>query len=856
MQLRLLRRDERDRLIEPAGEVEYENLRDVLAETGSASIVVLGAPGSGKSTLLRRLLRDEANRLLDDPARVQEDRLFDSDLRVPLLLSLNKYRSRSQSPREWAAAQWQQLVGGSAAYFEEFALEGRILLLLDGLNEIPHADFQEYVHLVDGWRFFLNELRERGNRCVVTCRGLDYSVPLGSVDFGYEVQVVTVQPLDAELIGRFLCEYVRPQHAAEAVFQRIKADPRQLALYGSPYFLTLLTALVQKDGHVPVSRAELVTRFMQAALRRELCDRQTASLRNTELLTMRDQTQITNRRWSEFSLPERGILIPDLTRLAFDLQCEDSRGDGSQVSAPYDRVVEILGHQHADVVMNAGGALGVLHEDLLGDEVRYAHQLLQEYFAGRQFAKNPDFSLVKEEWSLNNVSPTLSEALSRVGVHDRLPSLPSTGWEETVQFAAGMVGELSGRGISNDPAQVEQVNFFIADLMEANLTLAGKVVAVSVPNCSPDLRAEILQRLLVRCQDPCADLRARLAAGTVLGQLGDPRFTQHSGPDAPFLLPPLISVPDGTYEIGDNNGGDRAFPAHSIAVQRFEIGVYPVTNKEFSRFIAAGGYSDERWWQQEDDKRWHSGEISSSAEKSSWRDRVQGLKALSADQFEALAQDRKWAPKLRDDYAQKRSWSQEALEEWLAEQFPKGTRYLHPKFWSDSELNSPSQPVVGISWYEARAYCAWLSAQSDSNFRLASEAEWEIAARVTGSGISSLTDEADWLGRANTVETRINSTSPVGVFSVRNESCTSELFDMSGNVSEWTSTTFRYYPYQQTEAWEAVKDSSAYRVLRGMSWSSRLRDTVITARRMFPPASRANTVGFRLVRAAPLVLDR
>lgn len=52
-----------------------------------------------------------------------------------------------------------------------------------------------------------------------------------------------------------------------------------------------------------------------------------------------------------------------------------------------------------------------------------------------------------------------------------------------------------------------------------------------------------------------------------------------------------------------------------------------------------------------------------------------------------------------------------------------------PEFWSNPAYGDPLQPVVGVSWYEALAYCAWLSAQAGKLFRLPTEAEWEAAAR-------------------------------------------------------------------------------------------------------------------------------
>jgi formylglycine-generating enzyme required for sulfatase activity len=62
-----------------------------------------------------------------------------------------------------------------------------------------------------------------------------------------------------------------------------------------------------------------------------------------------------------------------------------------------------------------------------------------------------------------------------------------------------------------------------------------------------------------------------------------------------------------------------------------------------------------------------------------------------------------------------------------------------PRYWDDIRFNNPAQPVVGVSWYEAAAYCRWLTAQghtqgwlpAEQEIRLPTSLEWERAARHT-----------------------------------------------------------------------------------------------------------------------------
>ncbi|HEX3526722.1 MAG TPA: SUMF1/EgtB/PvdO family nonheme iron enzyme [Thermoanaerobaculia bacterium] len=63
--------------------------------------------------------------------------------------------------------------------------------------------------------------------------------------------------------------------------------------------------------------------------------------------------------------------------------------------------------------------------------------------------------------------------------------------------------------------------------------------------------------------------------------------------------------------------------------------------------------------------------------------------------------------------------------------FLEKTKYTEPDYWRDKRFSSPEQPVVGVSWYDVRAFCAWLAKVSGWEVTLPSEAQWEFAARGT-----------------------------------------------------------------------------------------------------------------------------
>ena len=141
--------------------------------------------------------------------------------------------------------------------------------------------------------------------------------------------------------------------------------------------------------------------------------------------------------------------------------------------------------------------------------------------------------------------------------------------------------------------------------------------------------------LVERTQDAGADLRARIAAGLALGELGDPRFARRHGPYGAYLLPPLIEIPGGTYRIGSDEGlyEDEA-PVHGVELRPFAMAQFPVTNAEWALFMQAGGYEEERWWETEEARAWRRGEGTAEGPKQQWRDYRKYLQ----DNFDSIRQ--------------------------------------------------------------------------------------------------------------------------------------------------------------------------------------------------------------------------
>ncbi len=176
-----------------------------------------------------------------------------------------------------------------------------------------------------------------------------------------------------------------------------------------------------------------------------------------------------------------------------------------------------------------------------------------------------------------------------------------------------------------------------------------------------------------------------------------------------------------------------------------------------------------------------------------------------------------------------------------------------PGFWRDPRFNSANLPVVGVSWYEAVAFCNWLSDREGGrkHYRLPTEAEWEKAARGPDDARNFPWGDEFELGRANTAEMGIGQTTPVDSFP--NGASPFGLWDMAGNVFEWTASKWGRnwqemtyaYPYRKDDGRNDLEGSWA-RVMRGGSWFNSYQEAMCMRRARYLPGSRGSNIGFRV----------
>jgi formylglycine-generating enzyme len=166
-----------------------------------------------------------------------------------------------------------------------------------------------------------------------------------------------------------------------------------------------------------------------------------------------------------------------------------------------------------------------------------------------------------------------------------------------------------------------------------------------------------------------------------------------------------------------------------------------------------------------------------------------------------------------------------------------------PPFWGDPNFNHPEQPVVGVSWFEAKKYCEWLGGISGGKYRLPSEAEWERAARggVDGKVFPWGDDPPESL--PNYSERWKTGPEPVGCSAPNGY----ELYDICQNVHEWCSDWYQgnYYA-TSVERNPRGPEHGERRASRGGSWRHHIKVTRCAARSSIPPAFQYADYGFRV----------
>lgn len=181
-------------------------------------------------------------------------------------------------------------------------------------------------------------------------------------------------------------------------------------------------------------------------------------------------------------------------------------------------------------------------------------------------------------------------------------------------------------------------------------------------------------------------------------------------------------------------------------------------------------------------------------------------------------------------YDDNRWWSDHGWQERIKGEWTK------PRYWKVSDWDADDYPVTGISWYEATAYCNWLSDLSGQKITLLTEQQWQWAAQGTDARVYPWGNDFE-NDRCNTAGSGIGRTTPVTRYSGKGDS-PGGVVDMSGNVWEWCLTEW--------EKGDSYLTGNTERVLRGGAWNSNLYDARVIFRLFNRPNLSYNNYSFRL----------
>jgi formylglycine-generating enzyme required for sulfatase activity len=202
---------------------------------------------------------------------------------------------------------------------------------------------------------------------------------------------------------------------------------------------------------------------------------------------------------------------------------------------------------------------------------------------------------------------------------------------------------------------------------------------------------------------------------------------------------------------------------------------------------------------------------------------------VTVNQYRAFVKD--------NGYMEERWWTKEGLG-WLhgrACGWGRADR-KRPEGWDEQKKN-PHHPLVGITCFEAEAYCAWLTAEKGRAVRLPSEDEWERAARGDDQRPYPW-GEVFLSGLANTLESERHETVPAASFP--SDVSPFGVMDMAGNVQQWTSEAYSPLP-------DEAFPEGPLRVVRGGSFHDSAYGARTSYRRAYPPGYFFPFLGFRIV---------
>jgi iron(II)-dependent oxidoreductase len=257
----------------------------------------------------------------------------------------------------------------------------------------------------------------------------------------------------------------------------------------------------------------------------------------------------------------------------------------------------------------------------------------------------------------------------------------------------------------------------------------------------------------------------------------------------------MVLFPGGRVEIGTDDRSaayDNERPRHGVELPAFWIDVHPVTNRDFLRFIAAGGYETRAYWSE---AGWRWREESGAVAPKYWSDAGGTWRSRSMDREGPV---------------------------------------------------EPDHPVCHVSWHEAEAFARFAGKRLPTEIEWEAAASWDPVARVRRTFPWGETPPDRALANVDQLSF---GTATVGAYPLNLSPIGCR--GMIGDVWEWTSSDFGPWPGFQSFPYKEYSEvffGTEYKVLRGGSWATRPGAVRNSLRNWDYPIRRQIFSGFRCAR--------
>ncbi len=744
-------------------QVEIEGKRDTRPLTAiealnaphPARLILLGAPGSGKSTLVNHLalclIEAHLARYHPQPSQPDSPEQWLNRLPawshgplIPIRIILRDFAEfegiqKATTGKSEVFLNYLTKILGTheqAKPFVETALnDGQAILLFDGLDEVVgEPTLSRVVETIQAVA-----TTYRNAPVLVTCRILDYEANPRRQIPGFTRETL------AELSDKQIAAFVQAWYAeidrtgrkmlgnANGLQQAITTRPELYQLARLPLLLTMMAIVHAGKGELPHARALLYYECIDLLLCRWRQDPGKGDV-------------LAKLKLPQFR--ERDLWTV-MARLGFVVHSSVERSEGETSERAADLsgadVQRVLKEQFSPYAEGDDHRLGELVNTMLhAIATRNGLLLKRSNEQGEQYAfPHRSFQEFLAGYDLKSRSPYRGNCLKYTkAIH----------WHEVLRLMVGYQVLQDG--------ELERPLDLAKELLERSaleqvlggelLVLIGYERAEQVglePAPVWEKARERLMTIVTKGTAPEQAAPLRVRAAYALGEIGDPRipvtdeqWRLANQPGNEPLSRYWCRIEAGDFWFGNDEKGEELKKV-SLPYS-FQIARYPLTYAQYARFIDAGGYDPSQpWWTEEGRKFILPG--------------GHGQELVDFDNDKPITQ---------------------------------------PRLWNDSEYNKATQPVVGISWYEAVACSRWWTMQGHiqgwlpegEEIRLPTSLEWERAARHTDRRRYPWGDENPRVEHANYNGTGIGEPTPVGCFAQGQAEC--GAMDMMGNVWEWTAT--------------------------------------------------------------------